>query len=151
MIPPSFSIIRRLGRLVIFVATTSFCLVAGAQDDPLERAADEAARVAGRDGLAAGSRVAERLYSVAKYGASARQRIAAIQQGQKASRKHGTKSRYLAVPTTQDGRSKGPVSVMVWDTKSRDVVGNNVYDLNVSPTATSGVELDGVKAVFVAR
>ncbi len=40
---------------------------------------------------------------------------------------------------------------MVWDTKSQQIVGNNVYDLNALPKENTAVKLDEVKAVYVAN
>lgn len=140
----------RTSRLAVFLATGIAGSSLVAQDDALERTADEAARTAGANGLAAGSRVAERFYYVTKYRASAQQRAVVLKKGRKTAGK-AKKSRYIAVPTAQDARSKGPVSVMVWDTQSQEIVGNNIYDLNVVPKRDAEVKLDGTTAVYVAQ
>ncbi len=137
-------------RVVILATITVSCSSVLGQDDSLERAADEAARTAGANGLAAGSRVAEQFYYVAKYRASVQQRAVVSKKGRKTAEK-ATKSRYIALPTAQDARRKGPVSVMLWDTQSQEVVGNNIYDLNVVPKRDAEVKLDGTTAVFVAQ
>ncbi|MEP7248736.1 MAG: hypothetical protein ABI787_03030 [Spartobacteria bacterium] len=139
-----------VSRLVIIGTITVSCSSVLAQNDALERAADEAARTAGANGLAAGSRVAERFYYVAKYRASAQQRAVVLKNGRKTAGK-AKKSRYIAVPTAQDARRKGPVSVMLWDTQSQEIVGNNIYDLNVVPKRDAEVKLDGTTAMYVAQ
>jgi hypothetical protein len=137
-----------------FFLTALFLLIVAlgvaAQSDDLDRVADEAARRAAAGGLAAGERVVVAYYYIAKYRASATQRSAAVQRARKISKKLQSKDRYLAVPTTQDSRSKSAVSVMVWDTQSQEIVGNNVYDLNTVPADRSSVRLDDVKATFVS-
>jgi hypothetical protein len=47
----------------------------------------------------------------------------------------GGASRYLAIDTAPDERGRGTASVMLWDTQTEEIVGNNVYDVEVRPKA----------------
>jgi hypothetical protein len=40
---------------------------------------------------------------------------------------------YLAVDTEPDERSQGEKSVMLWDTQTEEIVGNDVYDVETPP------------------
>ncbi len=59
-------------------------------------------------------------------------RAKAAQAQLKAGDKAGV-PRYLAVDTEPDERSLGKVSVMIWDTHSEEIVGNEVYDVEEPP------------------
>ena len=121
----------------------------------------------------AGSRLAENFYFIAKYQASGEQRQFVQSVAPKAAVKArspkrkkpavasggGTPakpqpikkpSRYIAVRTTQDSRAKSATSVMVWDTQSEQIVGNNVYDLNGTPPDGAQVKFETFSAEFVA-
>ena len=41
--------------------------------------------------------------------------------------------RYIAVDTEPDERNKGKASVMLWDTQTEEIIGNNVYDVEEPP------------------
>jgi hypothetical protein len=121
----------------------------------------------------AGSRLAENFYFIAKYQASVEQRQFVQNVAPKAAVKaRSTKrkkpavangsqtgaepkpakepSRYIAVRTKQDSRATSATSVMVWDTHSEQIVGNNVYDLNGSPPDGAQVKFETFSAEFVA-
>ena len=107
---------------------------------------------------------------IAKYEASERQREVAEQrarlahakllvasrkapaQGSVATKKKRAKkvSRYLAVETARDSRSKGRTSVMIWDTQSQEIVGNNVYDIQSPPPVLETGRFETYSAQYVA-
>ena len=125
----------------------------------------------------AGSRLAENFYFIAKYEASKEQREfvkatapkaaakarspkrkkPAVVQTERPTAKPEKKtapepkpSRYIAVKTKQDSRAKSKTSVMVWDTQSQEIVGNNVYDLNAAPPDGSVIRFETFSAEYVA-
>jgi len=105
-------------------------------------------------------------YIIAKQQASIRQRQIAEQRArlylarqealereqalarQEASRKSATakktpkKPRYIAVTTVKEQNSKGKDQVMIFDTQSNEIVGNNVYDLKSSPKVGQTTKFD---------
>lgn len=118
----------------------------------------------GAAALAAGA-----AYVIAKHQATERQRKIAEQrariylakqkeqekkaaQQQTASAKK-TKSekqpRYIAVTTVKEETNKGKEQVMIFDTQSNEIVGNNVYDLKSSPQVGKTTKFDTYSAEYV--
>ena len=60
-------------------------------------------------------------------------RKAAAQQSASTAKRKTTKPRYIAVKTVKEENSQGKDQVMIFDTQSNQIVGNNVYDLKSSP------------------
>lgn len=109
-------------------------------------------------------------YIVAKEQASARQRKIAEQRArlylaqqaekqQRAARQTSSsgskvaakpkKSRYIAVKTVKEETSKGSDQVMIFDTQSNQIVGNNVYDLKAPPKVGQTTKFDTYSAEYV--
>ena len=59
------------------------------------------------------------------------------------------KSRFVAVPTEKDERSKGAKNIMIWDTETREVVGNTVYDVSAPPKVGAVTRFDTYTAEYV--
>lgn len=131
--------------------------------DDLDRAALEASRDGslanyydqgrGRAGIEAAGRVTERYYWVAKYAATPQQREVATKRGQAvvkkmSQRKTKPKSRYIAVTTKRDSRAKTSTNVMIFDTQSNQIVGNNVYDLNDRPPQDAVLRFETYSASY---
>jgi NADH dehydrogenase/NADH:ubiquinone oxidoreductase subunit G len=74
-----------------------------------------------------------------------------------ASKKSPSKSkkvpRYIAVDTVKDERSspKAKKAVMLFDTYSEELVGNNVYDLENPPRAGEEVRFETFATIYVGR
>lgn len=114
----------------------------------------------GAAALAAGA-----AYVVAKHQASERQRKIAEQRArlylaeqkekeakaaQTASKaKAKKKSRYIAVKTVKESNNQGQEQVMIFDTQSNQVVGNNVYDLKSAPKVGQTSKFDTYTAEYV--
>ncbi len=60
------------------------------------------------------------------------------------------RTRYLAVDTARDSRSKGRKSVMIWDTQSQEIVGNEVYDVEAPPPVLETGRFETYSAQYVA-
>lgn len=73
------------------------------------------------------------------------QRAAEAAAGRKASKK----PRYIAVKTDRSAQSQGEATVMVFDTQTNQVVGNNVYDLKSTPQVGQTAKLDTYSAQYV--
>ncbi len=58
-------------------------------------------------------------------------------------------SRYIAVETDPGNDYKGKSAVMIYDTKSEELVGNNVYDLKSAPKSGTVSKYDTVQAEYV--
>lgn len=118
---------------------------------------------AGAAALAAGA-----AYVIAKQQASERQRKIAEQRArlymaqqkaqqakaQQASQtaantKKKKQSRYIAVKTVKEENNQGKEQVMIFDTQSNQVVGNNVYDLKSSPKVGQTTKFDTYTAEYV--
>src|SRR3954451_19540123 len=91
-------------------------------------------------GMAAGAAIGAAVYIVAKHKATERQRRVAEERARlayermSAERKARVRQRrYIAVPTVRERDSTGQQSVMVFDTQSQQVIGNNVYDVKTAP------------------
>lgn len=159
-----------LAPLALSIATVLIAAGCAQSEDPLEQAAMQASRVGTyvgetdrahtTAGLEAGSRIAEEFYFVAKYQATLEQRQQAeaiakrvapkVKAKRKASGASPKKNRYIAVPTKSDARAQTKTSVMIWDTQSEEIVGNNVYDLNAPPPSGAVVRFETYSAEFVA-
>jgi hypothetical protein len=59
--------------------------------------------------------------------------------------------RYIAVDTEKDQRTspKAKKSVMIWDTQSQEIVGNNVYDVESTPSVGSTARFETYSAEYV--
>ena len=57
--------------------------------------------------------------------------------------------RYIAVDTEPDARSKTGKSIMLWDTQSEEVVGNNVYDVETTPRPLETARFQTYSAEYV--
>jgi hypothetical protein len=114
--------------------------------------------------LGAAALAAGGAYVIAKQQASERQRKIAEQRArlyvaeqQAKAKKAQTasaspkkkKSRYIAVKTVKEDNSKGSSQVMIFDTQSNQVVGNNVYDLKSSPKVGQTSKFDTYTAEYV--
>lgn len=113
--------------------------------------------------LATGAVVAATVYVIAKHKASERQRAVAEQRARAsaarmeakrqrevaAGKSKKSKSRYIAVDTVKDEKSTGQKSVMIFDTKSQEIVGNNVYDVKEAPAKGSVAKFDTYSAEYV--
>lgn len=107
-------------------------------------------------------------YIIAKEQASIRQRqiaeqrarlyMARVEKQQAAEKAHRTaasrsaaksKSRYIAVQTEKSSKSKGKAAVMVFDTQTNQVVGNNVYDVSAAPQVGQTAKFDTYSAQYV--
>ena len=107
-------------------------------------------------GLATGAIVGATAYVIAKHQATERQRKIAEERARlayeqaSASRKASyRKARYIAVDTVREKNSTGAKSVMIYDTQSQQVVGNNVYDVKQSPKEGTVSKFDTYTAEYV--
>ncbi|MES2571251.1 MAG: hypothetical protein V4710_14495 [Verrucomicrobiota bacterium] len=59
--------------------------------------------------------------------------------------------RYIAVDTEKDERTspKAKKAVMIWDTQSKQVVGNNVYDVETTPQVGTTTKFETYSAQYV--
>ena len=111
-------------------------------------------------GAATGAVVAAVTYIVAKHQATERQHRIAEERARrayaemsakrKASMK-ARKTRYIAVDTEKNEKTapEAKKSVMIWDTQSQEVVGNNVYDVKAPPPVGSTAKFDTYSAEYV--
>ena len=113
-------------------------------------------------GAAVGAVVAITTYIIAKHQADERQRQVAMQRGRIASARiakrssGGAKSakkrpRYIAVDTVKNDKTspKAKKAVMIYDTQSGSVVGNNVYDVQSPPSVGSTAKFETYSAEYV--
>ncbi|MEP6672794.1 MAG: hypothetical protein ABJF10_26755 [Chthoniobacter sp.] len=111
-------------------------------------------------GAATGAVVAFTAYVIAKHQATERQRRIAEQRarvyyGRLAPEKKMAlkkkKVRYIAVDTEKNEQTspKAKKSVMIWDTQSETVVGNNVYDVQSTPSVGSTAKFETYSAEYV--
>jgi hypothetical protein len=107
-------------------------------------------------GLATGAIVGVTAYVIAKHQATERQRRIAEERARlayesaSAARKaRYRKTRYIAVDTVREKNSTGAKSVMIYDTQTEQVVGNNVYDVKQSPKAGTVSKFDTYSAEYV--
>ena len=76
-------------------------------------------------------------------------RQAAASQPSSAAKKKPSKPRYIAVKTVKEENSKGKDQVMIFDTQSNEIVGNNVYDLKAAPQVGQTGKFDTYTAEYV--
>ena len=119
----------------VIAGVTSGALATGAA-----KAAGANNATAAAIGLGTGAAVGAIAYVIAKHEATERQRRIAEERAglayeqMSAERKARVqKRRYIAVETVQEKNDKGAKSVMIYDTQSKQMVGNNVYDVKTAP------------------
>jgi hypothetical protein len=111
-------------------------------------------------GAAVGAVIAATTYIIAKHQATERQRRLATQRArayysrlpeQKKVTLRKRKVRYIAVDTEKDQRTspKAKKSIMIWDTQTQEVVGNNVYDVETPPNVGSTAKFETYAAEYV--
>lgn len=109
--------------------------------------------------LAIGAAVGYMTYVIAKHQATERQaRIAAqrarIYQGRLVRNttpaKRKPRSRYVAVDAPRDGNCKGEASVMIYDTETKTLVSNEVYDLKSRPQVGHVSKFEEYNAEYIA-
>jgi K+-sensing histidine kinase KdpD len=122
-------------------------------------------------GAATGAIVGITTYVIAKHQATERQRRVAEQRArvyygrviaqrkrqEEVARKSGKRiaakkaPRYIAVDTERNEQTspKAKKSVMIWDTQSESVVGNNVYDVQSPPAVGSTTKIETYSAEYV--
>jgi len=118
--------------------------------------------------IGAGALAAGGAYVIAKQQASNRQRKIAEEraklyyaklqeQERKAAKVSSTtpkkpvakKPRYIAVDTVKEDSNVGKKQVMVYDTKTSEIVGNNVYDLKTAPKVGQTTKFDTYTVEYV--
>jgi hypothetical protein len=129
---------------------------AGVLAGGLARAAGASTSEAVAIGLATGAVAGVTAYVIAKHQATERQRRYAEERARlayenaSAQRQAGyRKARYLAVDTVREQDSSGAKSVMIYDTQTQQVVGNNVYDVKQTPKEGSVSKFDTYSAEYV--
>jgi len=107
-------------------------------------------------GLGVGTVTAVTIYVIAKHQATERQRQIAEARAEKVyaglpaeQKKQVQKKRYIAVDTPKDSRFEGQKAVMVYDTQNQKLVGNNVYDIQKSPSVGSTAKFDTYNATYL--
>jgi osmotically inducible lipoprotein OsmB len=132
-------------------------LASGAAAGGIASAAGANASTATAIGLATGAAVGAIVYVLAKHEATERQRRyaeerarLAYQQMPATQRARVRKRRYIAVSTVREKNSTGASSVMVYDTQTQQVVGNNVYDVKKAPKNGDVGKFDTYSAEYVA-
>jgi hypothetical protein len=129
---------------------------AGVLAGGLARAAGASTSEAVAIGLATGAVVGVTAYVIAKHNATERQRRYAEERARLAyenappARKVTyQKTRYIAVDTVREQNSSGAKSVMIYDTQTQQVVGNNVYDVKEAPKEGTVSKFDTYSAEYV--
>jgi len=122
----------------------------------LARAAGASTSEAVAIGLATGAVAGVTAYVIAKHKATERQRQYAEERARLAyenapppRRAQYKKTRYLAVSTVREKDSSGAKSVMIYDTQTQQVVGNNVYDVKQAPKEGTVSKFDTYSAEYV--
>lgn len=112
-------------------------------------------------GAATGAVVGITTYIIAKHQATERQRKIAEQRARvyqgkivkssSSSSKPKKRPRYIAVDTVKDEKTspKAKKAVMIWDTQSETIVGNNVYDVQNPPEVGSTAKFETYSAEYV--
>ena len=107
-------------------------------------------------GLATGALVGITAYVIAKQQATERQRKIAEERARLAyesapapKKARYQKTRYIAVDTVREKDSQGAKSVLIYDTQTQQVVGNNVYDVKQAPKEGSVSKFDTYSAEYV--
>jgi hypothetical protein len=107
-------------------------------------------------GLGTGAAVGAIAYVIAKHEATERQRRIAEERARLAYERMSAerkarvqKRRYIAVSTVQEKNDKGAKSVMIYDTESKQVVGNSVYDVKTAPKDGEVQKYDSYSVEYV--
>jgi hypothetical protein len=110
-------------------------------------------------GVASGAVIAATTYIIAKHQATERQhriaeeraRIFYERNQQRRAELKRKKVRYIAVETERSEKAspKAKKSVMIWDTQSEKVVGNNVYDVESTPAVGKTAKFETYSAQYV--
>jgi hypothetical protein len=129
---------------------------AGALAGGIAKAAGASTSEAVAIGLATGAVAGVTAYIIAKHQATERQRRIAEERARLAyenapppRKTQYRKQRYIAVDTVREKDSSGAKSVMIYDTQTEQVVGNNVYDVKQSPKEGSISKFDTYSAEYV--
>lgn len=72
-----------------------------------------------------------------------------LQASQQTSAQKAKKPRYIAVQTEKTDKTQGKAAVMVFDTQTNEVVGNNVYDMKSTPQVGQTAKFDTYSAQYV--
>jgi len=151
--------------------------ISGAAAGGIARAAGLSTGESIATGAAVGAVVAATTFIIAKHQASVRQRRIAEARARAAyqrllaerqaeeqraaarrAKPKGNKARagkkmprYIAVETEKDERSspKAEKAVMIWDTQSQEIVGNNVYDIESTPAVGTTARFETYSAEYV--
>jgi hypothetical protein len=134
--------------------------ISGAAAGGIARATGMSTGASVATGLATGAVVAAVTYIIAKHQATERQRQVAEARARasyarmSAERRAALKSkkvRYIAVDTEKNNQTapNARKSVMIWDTQSQEVVGNNVYDVQSPPAVGKTAKFDTYSAEYV--
>jgi hypothetical protein len=134
--------------------------VAGAAAGSIARAAGASPTESLVAGAAVGAVAAVTVYIIAKRKASERQRkiaeerARAFQARLSAEKKTAMKKkkvRYIAVDTVKDERTspKAKKNVMIWDVEREQIVGNNVYDVESTPSVGQTAKFETYAAEYV--
>ena len=122
----------------------------------LARAAGASTSEAVAIGLATGAVAGVTAYVIAKHQATERQRRYAEERARLAyenapppRKAQYRKTRYIAVDTVREQDSSGAKSVMIYDTQTQQVVGNNVYDVKQTPKQGTVSKFDTYSAEYV--
>jgi hypothetical protein len=106
-------------------------------------------------GLATGAAVGQPAYTIAKHETTERQRRVAEERARlayanaNAPRKaRYRKTRYIAVDTVREKDSAGAQSVMIYDTQTQKIVGNEVYDVKQTPKDGALSKFDSYSAEY---
>lgn len=131
---------------------------AGALAGGIAKAAGASNSQAVAIGLATGAVVGATAYVIAKHKATERQRRIAEERARLAyqhapppRQAQYRKSRYIAVDTVREKESSGAKSVMIYDTQTDQVVGNDVYDVKQSPKEGTISKYDTYSAEYVGN
>jgi lipopolysaccharide export LptBFGC system permease protein LptF len=151
-----------------------FGTIGGAAAGAIARASGMSTAQSLATGAAVGAVVAATTYIIAKHQATVRQRQVAEARAraayakivaqrrataQKKKTSGGTTAqrstkkvpRYIAVDTVKDNRTAANAkkSVMIWDTQSQQIVGNNVYDVEKTPAIGDTGRFETYSAEYV--
>ena len=133
-----------------------FGSLGGAAAGGIARASGASTGEAIATGVAAGAVIGAVTYIIAKHEATERQRRIAEQRARAAYVAHQAalkkrKVRYIAVDTEKDSRTSpnAKKTVMIWDTQSQEIVGNNVYDIGTTPAVGSTSRFETFSAEYV--
>jgi hypothetical protein len=136
-----------------------FGSVGGALAGGIARAAGASTGESIAIGVASGAVIAATTYVIAKHQATERQRRVAEERArifyarseQRRAELKRKRVRYIAVDTERNGQTspKAKKSVMIWDTQSEKIVGNNVYDVESSPSVGKTAKFETYSAQYV--